>query len=286
MIYIQYLIPHRLLNKLANLLGNCSIKWVKNFLIYLFLKCYCINLLELKEYEQTNPFAYKSYNDFFTRKLRDDVRKSNLSPVEIISPADGSITQYGEVKDNLFNIKGSTLSLVDLFGGQNLKQGISCSDFSNGKFITIYLAPHNYHRVHMPITATLKKMIYVPGKLFSVNNKTINKIPNVFTRNERVIALFNSNAGNFAIVLIGAMIVGSIVTSWHGIVTPAKQCKITCWNYENGKVLNRGEEMGLFQLGSTVMVLFDNNNKFNFSSSINCDKILKMGEAIGSYLQE
>lgn len=285
MVYLQYLLPHHTINKLAKIFGNCSITWIKNFLISCFLKNYTVNL---QESIQPDPFAYKTYNEFFTRQLNSSARIIDPNPNSIVSPADGSITQYGNIENNvLINTKGFNLSLTNLLAQQpknhtnnevnhNIEPGI----FANGKFITIYLAPHNYHRVHMPITATIKQMIYVPGKLFSVNQLTVNTIPNVFTRNERVINVFDSEFGPIAIVLVGAMIVGSIVTSWHGTVNPTNLRSITSWNYQdNHLTLNKAEEMGLFQLGSTVIVLFANNN-ITFAENITINSLIKMGEKI------
>jgi len=277
MVYLQYLLPHHQTNKLAHFLANCSITWVKNFLISCFLKRYSV---DLQEAIQPNPFSYKNYNDFFTRKLNQTARIIDPNQHSIISPADGCITQYGDIKNNLLiHTKGVDLSLPNLLATQHTT--IDCQTFSAGKFITIYLAPHNYHRVHMPVKATLKKMIYIPGKLFSVNTITVQKIPNVLTKNERVIAVFDSKIGKIAVILVGAMIVGSIVTNWHGQVTPTKPRTITSWDYQNNSqiTLERAEEMGLFQLGSTVIVLFE-NNQINFSENIKPNTIIKMGEKI------
>lgn len=274
MVFLQYLLPHHQINKLARFLANCPIVWVKNFLINCFLKKYSVNL---QESIQPNPFLFQTYNDFFTRKLNPTARIIDPNPTSIISPADGEVTQYGDIRNNLLiNAKGVDLSLSKLLACQ--VEVINPNIFS--KFITIYLAPHNYHRVHMPITATVKQMIYVPGKLFSVNTATVKQIPDVFTKNERVIAIFDTEIGKIAIILVGAMIVGSIVTSWHGQVTPAPSHNITNWNYQdNNLTLERGEEMGLFQLGSTVIVLFENNT-INFSENITINSSIKMGEKI------
>lgn len=292
MVYLQYLLPHNQINKLASYLGNCSIKCVKNLLISYFLKNYAV---DLQECVQPNPFEYQNYNDFFTRKLHKNARILDPNPNSIISPADGYIAQYGNIKnDLLISAKGAELSLESLLANAPISSAsvqpnieknnkIEHNIFASGKFITIYLAPHNYHRVHMPITASVKQMLYVPGKLFSVNNATISKIPNIYTKNERVIVLFDSDIGKIALVLIGAMVVGSIVTSWHGQVTPAKSRTITSWGYSNNQLtIERGAEMGLFQLGSTVIVLFE-NNAINFSNNITIEAPIKMGEKIATY---
>lgn len=271
MLLIQKLLPHNQINKLAKKIANCSIKWVKNFLIYAFMQKYKVNL---QEAEQSDPFAYKTYNHFFTRKLKPDVRKIVHDPEIIISPCDGCVTQYGKLaKNSLLQTKKYQLNLNDL-----LTNHIDSEFFNNGKFITIYLAPHNYHRVHMPITGSLKQMVYVPGKLFSVNPVIVNKMPNIFTMNERVISIFDSKIGKLAIILVGAMIVGSIFTTWHGEVLPTKLRCMQSWNYNN-IILSRGNEMGLFQLGSTVILIFE-NHKLDFFSDLYVEKIINMGDRL------
>ena len=276
MLWLQKLLPHYQINKLAKKLANCYISWIKNLLIYGFMQKYAINL---QEAEQSDPFAYKSFNDFFIRKLKSDVRRINFDPKIIVSPCDGYISEYGNISDNnLIQAKEKKLSLKDLLANQI--NSVNSQIFENGKFITIYLAPHNYHRIHMPITATLKQMIYVPGKLFSVNPIIVKKIPNIFTINERVINIFDSELGKIAIILVGAMVVGSIATQWHGEVISDLPKTIQVWDYQHlNLTFNRGNEMGLFQLGSTVIVLFE-NHKLDFCSNFASNQIIKMGEKI------
>ena len=280
MIYWQYLLPHYKINKLAKLISNCSIGWVKNLLIHSFLKRYKVNL---EEALNSDPYSYKNYNDFFIRKLDPKARIIDLNPNNIISPCDGYITEYGNIEQDLrIKAKEKRLDLSNLLANNcSADQGlININDFINGKFINIYLAPHNYHRVHMPINATLKGMKYIPGKLFSVSPKSVNKIPDVYTMNERIISLFESDLGKVIVILIGAMIVGSVVTSWHGEVTPAKNKTIQFWNFEDKQLtLARAEELGYFQLGSTVIVLFENKN-LNFTSNVQYNTSIKMGEKI------
>lgn len=270
----QQILPHVQINKLAKKIAHCNIRWIKNLLIYFFIKKYKVNLQEAAE---SNPFAYKNFNDFFTRELKSNARSINHDLNTIISPCDGYITQYGEINQRaLIQTKTYKLPVKDLLA-------INLHDnqiFINGKFITIYLAPHNYHRIHMPITATLKKMIYVPGKLFSVNPKIVDQIPNIFTINERVISIFDSEIGRFAIILVGAMIVGNIVTSWHGEVIPDQYKTIQTWDYNNKNlILKRGNEIGLFKLGSTVIMLFE-NSFLNFFTNWEINHIVKMGDQI------
>lgn len=274
MLWLQNILPHNQINKIAKKIANCNIRWIKNLLIYVFIRKYNVNL---QEAEQSDPFAYKTYNDFFIRNLKLNARNINQDINSIISPCDGYIAQYGAINKNaLIQAKTAPLSLKDLLADANDNQ---C--FDNGKFITIYLAPHNYHRVHMPITGTLQKMIYVSGKLFSVNPKIVSKMPNIFTINERVISIFDTEIGKMAIILVGAMIVGNIVTTWHGEVNSQQNKTIQTWDYSNDiKVtLERGKEMGLFQLGSTVIVLFENNS-LNFYSNLEINQIIKMGDPL------
>lgn len=273
MLWLQKLLPHSQINKLAKIIANCHIKWIKNILIYGFIHKYPVNL---QEADGSDPFAYKTFNDFFIRKLKSDVRSINYDNKIIVSPCDGYISQYEDITQNaLIQAKETKLSLNDL-----LTNKINSEIFHNGKFMTIYLAPHNYHRIHMPITATLKQMIYVPGKLFSVNPIIVKKMPNIFTINERVINIFDSELGKIAIILVGAMVVGSIATQWHGEVISDKPKTMQVWDYHHlNLTFNRGNEMGLFQLGSTVIILFE-NHKLDFCSTFAPNQTIKMGEKI------
>lgn len=274
-ILLQYILPHKYINKLAKLLAECEIVWVKNFLISRFMKRYPVNM---QEAEQPDPFAYKSYNDFFTRKLHVEARNIEKQDNSILSVADGVIANYGDIKHNiLFNVKGAQLSLSELLIDPVT---LHANSFNVGKFIITYLAPHNYHRVHMPVKATLKRMLYIPGTLFSVDIPTTNQIPNVFTRNERVVAIFESDIGKLAVILVGAMIVGSIVTAWHGVVNTDNTKTVTTWDYTTKNItLEKFQEMGLFKLGSTVIVLFA-NSKVNFTEQITINKEIQVGNIV------
>lgn len=280
MIFLQYLLPHYLINKLAKMLGNCSIYWIKTWLIKYFLRKYSVNLAEALN---PDPNSYRNYNDFFTRKLHPQARKINFDSTNIVSPCDGYITQYGNIDTNmLITAKSAALALPNLLGTiANVESCINIKDFTNGKFINIYLAPHNYHRIHIPTDATLTQMIYIPGKLFSVNPKVLAQIPDVFSINERVICVFDSAIGKFILVLVGAMIVGSIVTSWHGEVNHnAKARKITVWDYRGkGLSFTKGQELGYFQLGSTVIGFFA-NHRLVFDGQIQANGVMQMGQVI------
>lgn len=251
---LQHYVPQHGLSRFAGLLANSEIPWLKNRLIHYFINRHAVNL---NEAQQSNPYLYTSFNDFFTRALLPQVRPIASSPSDFVSPVDGTISQLGKIEEgSLIQAKGHDFNVSALLGGE---ENIA-APFMQGSFLTIYLAPHDYHRVHMPIDGQLTKMIYVPGKLFSVNTRTANAIPNLFARNERVISIFKTPVGQVAIILVGAMIVGSIETRWAGTIHSNHSSKKPQeWNYESPINLKRGEEMGRFKLGSTVIVLLENN---------------------------
>ena len=243
------------LSQLIGKLAFCRWKWLKNWLIRLFMSYYQV---DLSEAEQQELSAYPHFNAFFVRALKTSSRKVDADPSVMVSPVDGIISQYGtSQKGQLIQAKKFNYLLLSL-----LTPEFSClSQFSEAKFATLYLAPRNYHRVHMPLTGKLQKMWFVPGSLYSVNEKSVNQIQGVFARNERVITLFETKAGLMIMVLIGAMLVRSISTSWEGIIAPNKLKKIISWNYQTQNItLEKGQEMGRFQYGSTVIVLFENEN--------------------------
>jgi phosphatidylserine decarboxylase len=250
---LQRFFPQRALSDFAGLCANCRLPWIKNRLIQYFVWKYPVNLTEAQE---TNPYQYATFNDFFTRRLQSTARPISSGIHDLVSPADGCISQLGNIDhEKIFQAKGHHFTVQELLGGD---QKLS-APFMNGSFLTAYLAPKDYHRVHMPLDGHLSHMIYVPGRLFSVNFKTAETIPNLFARNERVIAFFNTSIGRVAIVLVGAMIVGSIETVWAGTITPPRRQSIQTWDYQNPIFLKRGAEMGCFKLGSTVILLFEPN---------------------------
>jgi len=251
---IQYLLPKQLLTAIFGWLASKQLAIVTTLMIKGFIKLYRINMNEAK-YQQAQE--YTTFNDFFARELEDDARPIDESEKSIVMPADGVISQFGTIQDNvMLQAKGHIYSLESL---------VACNPdmikfFKNGSYITTYLAPNNYHRFHMPCDATLKEMIYVPGSLFSVNKATTENIPNIFARNERVICLFETEFGPVAQILVGATIVGSIETKWHGIITPPRDGVMKRWTYQNELKLAKGEDMGCFKLGSTVITLFASNS--------------------------
>jgi len=272
--FFQQLLPKRGLTIFAGWLANCKIIWIKNRLIQYFVWRYPVNLNEASE---PDPYAYKSFNAFFTRALLATSRPINAAPHTIISPADGIISQLGYIQnDQILQAKGHFFSTLSLLGGNPTL----AAPFVNGAFLTVYLAPKDYHRVHMPFDGTLTDMLYIPGQFFSVSTKTADSIDNLFARNERVVALFNTPKGRMAVVLVGAMIVGSIETVWAGTVFGARD-KTQHWFYteQNPIHLNRGEELGRFKLGSTVIVLFE-QDKVEWDQSLQPLTAINMGMGI------
>ncbi len=244
----QYLLPKQALTAFAGWVASrrggawttCLIEW--------FVKRYNVNMNEA-----ANPdvASYPTFNEFFTRALRDGVRP--LASAALICPVDGAISQYGPmVKDQIFQAKGHHYSSTALVGGD----AALAARFDHGSFATLYLSPRDYHRIHMPCDGRLSRMIYVPGELFSVNPTTARGVPGLFARNERVVCVFESVRGPFALVLVGATIVGSMATVWHGVVNPPRTGELRDWHYESDINLKQGDEMGRFLLGSTVVMLF------------------------------
>lgn len=254
---LQYIIPQHLLSRLVGYLANSRIGLVKNSFIRLFHRTYSINMSEAVE---ESPTAYPSFNAFFTRALKADARPIDPDPSQLVCPVDGTISQLGKIDyGRIFQAKGHSYSLTSLLGGNQDR----ARPFLNGQFATIYLSPKDYHRVHMPIDGRLREMVYVPGDLFSVNNATVSEVPNLFARNERLIAIFDTATGPMAMILVGAMIVAGIETVWSGHVAPKKRSiETTRYDSQHERqdstpiVLAKGEEMGRFKLGSTVILLF------------------------------
>jgi len=275
---MQYLLPQHCISRIVGHLANCKISWVKQYLINLFIKRYQVNLSEAKI---TNAEDFSCFNDFFTRELQNNARLIDSDPNIVVSPADGTISQIGDItNDSIIQAKGKYFQLTDLLAGNT-----QLSDkFINGKFANIYLSPADYHRVHMPITGTLQQMIYVPGKLFSVNNTTAQNVSNLFARNERLICIFETKAGTMAVILVGAMIVAGIETVWSGQVTPITNYPLT-FNYVGNShiTLDKGAELGRFKLGSTVILLLS-KDKINWRSELIQQNKIQMGQNLGTLI--
>ncbi|AAP95574.1 phosphatidylserine decarboxylase [[Haemophilus] ducreyi] len=250
----QYLFPQLPITRLAGWLAEQKWGMVTHFIIRIFAKQYNVNLAEA---EKTNPADYTTFNEFFLRPLKENARPINQDDQAVCLPADGKISELGQINENrLLQAKGHYFTLETLLANDEEM----AESFKNGSFITTYLSPRDYHRVHMPCDATLKKMIYVPGDLFSVNSFLAEHIPNLFARNERVICEFETAFGPMVQILVGATITASISTVWAGIINPPRSKDVVEYNYqttgETAIHLKKGDEMGAFRLGSTVINLF------------------------------
>lgn len=275
----QYLLPQHLLSAWMSKLTHSEIPALKNCLIKTVIRIYGADLSEAKHQDLT---AYPSFNDFFTRELKQGARPISNIENAIVSPADGVVSQAGSISGGrIFQAKNHDYSIVELLGGdENLGK-----TFENGSFATIYLSPKDYHRLHMPVSGVLKQMLHIPGKLFSVNQTTVNAVPGLFARNERVICIFESQSGPFAMILIGAIFVSSIETIWHGVVTPPSVLTPRSWSYHDTALkLEKGLEMGRFNMGSTVIVLFAGDQS-QWNETFKAGLPIKLGEMIG-YLQD
>lgn len=245
----QYFLPKQALTVLAGKLAHLRGGALTTGVIRWFVRRYGVDMSEAAD---ADIASYASFNDFFTRPLREGVRP--LAAADFICPVDGAISQFGRIEgDRILQAKGHRYSTTALVGGD--RDLAAC--FENGSFATIYLSPRDYHRIHMPCGGRLTQMIYVPGSLFSVNPATVRGVPDLFARNERVVCVFESAKGPFVMVLVGATIVGSMATVWHGTVNPPRSRDICKWRYDDRDIrLAQGDEMGRFQLGSTVVLLF------------------------------
>ena len=226
-----------------------------------------------------NATSYKTFNQFFTRALKPEVRPIAPDVNSIVSPVDGTISQIGPINDDaIVQAKGHHYSLAQLLGDHNEW----CDIFKDGLFTTIYLSPRDYHRIHMPCSGTLKQMTYIPGKLFSVSPLTTRVIPGVFARNERVLCFFETEFGPLALIMVGAMIVGGMETVWHGNITPPHRDRINHWHYTESSPVtpfNKGDEMGRFNIGSTVILLFG-KNRIEWNNQLDAEMSVTMGEKI------
>ncbi len=268
----QYLMPKLAMTRLAGLVASAEWGSVTTWVIKRFVKRYNVNM---NEAANADPAHYKSFNEFFTRSLKDGVRP--LSSSEWVCPVDGAISQCGAIeRDQIFQAKGHHYSTRALVGGD----AALAAQFQNGQFATLYLSPRDYHRIHMPMAGKLLRMIHVPGDLFSVNPTTARGVPGLFARNERVVCEFETERGPMVLVLVGATIVGSMATVWHGQVNPPRPGTVREWRYESQDVrLQKGEEMGRFLLGSTVVMLFPENS-LRFPDDWLSTRPLQMGEAM------
>jgi len=280
-ITLQYILPKQAITAVAGVFASKQYGVLTTKVIAWFVKRYHVNMAEAAN---ADIASYSSFNDFFTRPLKQNARP--LAKAAFICPVDGAISQFGTIEqDQIFQAKGhsySTLALVA--GNQDL-----ANKFENGQFACLYLSPKDYHRIHMPCDGTLKSMTYVPGDLFSVNPMTAANVPNLFARNERVVCEFESaQHGTFVMVLVGATIVGSMATVWHdaknNIINPPRTRDIRTWAYADKNImLKQGDEMGRFLLGSTVVMLFE-KDRLQFNGAWQAARSIKLGEMMGSAL--
>lgn len=275
---LQKLAPQHLLSRISGWFANNETSWFKNFIIEKFIKKYHVDMsLALNE----DPQSYSCFNDFFVRQLKDNARPIDENPNNIVSPADGVVSQAGTINQGkIFQAKGHSFTTGELLGDEAIAE-----QFNGGNFATIYLSPKDYHRVHMPADGQLSQMNYIPGDLFSVNDTTVRKVPNLFARNERIAAIFESPRGPVAVVMVGALIVGSIETVWDGQITPAsKAVKTFTYSKKRNITLSKGDEMGRFKLGSTAVLLFA-KDVMQWDESFARNSPVEVGKKIGTYQQ-
>ncbi|HEC73517.1 MAG TPA: phosphatidylserine decarboxylase [Methylophaga aminisulfidivorans] len=271
----QYFIPQHILSVIMHKLTQSNISWFKNgFIRFISWKF----KVDITEAEQQDITQYSSFNAFFTRELRKGIRPIAVGDGVVASPVDGAISQLGPIVDNaIVQAKGRNYKVDELLAGDILLS----ERFKHGQFATIYLSPRDYHRIHMPLTGRLKSMSYVPGKLFSVNPRTARAVPKLFARNERVICVFDTDFGEIVLVLVGAIFVGSMQTVWSGQITPPYGKHIQRWDYEGDEAitLEKGQEMGRFNMGSTVVMLLPESMN-TFSQEWQAGKKIRLGQAL------
>ncbi len=275
-VLLQYLLPKQALTALAGRLAGWPGGPVTTAAIRRFVRRYGVNM---DEAAHPDVASYSSFNEFFTRPLRSGARP--IADAPYVSPVDGAISQCGPIDgDRIFQAKGHSYTTRALVGGDATLASI----FEGGEFATLYLSPRDYHRIHMPCAGRLTRMVHVPGDLFSVNPVTARGVPGLFARNERVVCVFEGDRGPFVMVLVGATIVGSMATVWHGVVNPPRPGQVREWTYEMGNIaLAQGEEMGRFLLGSTVVLLFP-KGVMQFNPDWTPTRPIRMGEAMGQAL--
>lgn len=272
----QYLLPHHLLSRLIGYAAECRVHWFKIHLIAWFIHHYKVDMRDARVEDLE---GYENFNAFFTRFLKDGVRPLNKAAGGVLCPGDGTISQFGTIeRGRIFQAKGHSYSLVELLGGDADRASL----FMGGEFVTVYLSPRDYHRVHMPVAGTLREMVYIPGRLFSVNPLTVAHVPELFARNERVVCLFDTEHGPMAVVLVGAMIVASIETVWAGPVNPPRRA-LTTFGYDaiHARIrLEKGAELGHFKLGSTAIVLFG-PRQVNWVNALDTGRPVRLGQLLG-----
>jgi phosphatidylserine decarboxylase len=278
-VFALHLLPHHLLGRLMHVVTRSEWPPIKDWLIRQVITRFQVDLSTALD---PDPAAYPSFNAFFTRALRAGARPIDGDPDAVCCPADGEVSETGTVTDGrLIQAKGWDYTLLELLGGD----ARLAADFDAGAYATIYLSPRDYHRVHMPLGGRLRRMVHVPGRLYSVNHLTTATLPRLFARNERVISVFDTDVGPMAVILVGATFVGSMDTVWAGTVTPAHRRAIA-WDHlpPEPVALERGAEMGRFNMGSTVILLFA-RDRVRWSDALRPGQTVRIGERIGSALR-
>jgi phosphatidylserine decarboxylase len=273
-VMLQHVLPKQALTQVMGVLARRQGRGLTHAAIRWFVRRYSVNMAEAKD---SNIESYASFNEFFTRELKPEARPP--SKAQWLCPVDGTISQFGRIeKDQIFQAKGHRYSSTALLAGD----ADLAKSFDDGYFATLYLSPRDYHRIHMPCDGDLTEMIYVPGDLFSVNPVTAAGVPGLFARNERVVCVFNTPHGRMVLTLVGATIVGSMATVWHGMVNPPRHASVKRWSYAAGDVsLKQGAEMGRFLLGSTVVMLFP-NQALTFNPSWAPAKPIRLNESMAN----
>ena len=273
-ILMQYILPQHLLSALMHKIARCKASWFKNFLTTQFIKLFNVNMSEAAE---PDPEQYEHFNAFFTRHLKNDARPLDDVENNLASPVDGTVSQLGQITNSqVFQAKGKHFNLAALLGSDTMT-----ADFEDGSFNTIYLSPKDYHRIHFPTDGKLKKMVHIPGDLFSVNQTTVEAVDELFARNERVVAFFDTPAGPMAMVMVGAIFVSSIETVWHGEVTPPRHNQVRRWTYEDSALsFNKHDEMAFFNMGSTVILLYG-KDAVSWEDELTAGQTVRRGQPIG-----
>jgi len=274
-VLLQYLMPKQTVTTFAGWVASGQWGAVSTMIIRWFVGHYGVNMNEAVD---PDIRSYRSFNDFFTRAFKPGTRPTAASG--LVCPIDGAISQFGRIDgDQIFQAKGHAYTTTALVGGDPALAAL----FSDGAFATLYLSPKDYHRIHMPCDGRLVRMIHVPGDLFSVNPVTARGVPGLFARNERVVCVFESTHGTWVLALIGATIVGSMATVWHGVVNPPRPGRLRAWTYEDQTIsLRKGDEMGRFLLGSTVVMLFK-PPRLRFSAAWAPERDVRVGEAMADF---
>ena len=272
---VQVPLPQHLLSRFVLALTRSRLRPLKAALIRGAVRLYGIDTSEAAE---PDPAAYPSFNAFFTRPLVPGARPVAAAPDAVVSPVDGVVSQAGEVRgDRIFQAKGRDYSAAELLGGS----AVRAAPFEGGSFATLYLSPRDYHRVHMPLAGALRETVHVPGRLFSVSAATTRAVPRLFARNERVAAIFDTAVGPMAVVLVGALCVSAIETVWSGLVTPPRGRRVRCWPPEGPVRLATGAELGRFNMGSTVIVLFG-PGRVRWEPALAPEATVRTGRRIGT----